>query len=266
MLTDPIRQFRSKEPQPPEPRRDVSRRVRSCLLGLAWIIVPASAAVSPGQAQDAAAAPVLRPLSTVSSETVGRSEIALLIGLGSAAVLSKKYENSRWMASKLDGAPTVFDVTVDLADRYGDGLTMGSSAIALSYLGRQFGSERAQMAGDGIGKSLVAAWSATWALKIIVGAKRPNGGAYSFPSGHTSTAFAAAPVLHEYFGDWVGYSAYAMAGMTAVARMEDNKHHLSDVLAGAAIGVVAGRTFGIGNGMSFGTSRSGSGLGIQYEF
>ena len=70
---------------------------------------------------------------------------------------------------------------------------------------------------------------------------RPNGGPYSFPSGHTAVAFSAAPILAQRYGWKTGLAAYALATATGLARMEDRKHHLADVLAGAAIGIGVGR-------------------------
>ena len=63
---------------------------------------------------------------------------------------------------------------------------------------------------------------------------------YSFPSGHTSAAFASATVLYEEFKDTsplLAYSGYLFASSTAYLRMANNAHWLSDVLFGAALGI-----------------------------
>ncbi len=88
--------------------------------------------------------------------------------------------------------------------------------------------------------SLLVSWGVVWALKVGVGAERPNGGRYSFPSGHTASAFAVAPILTEYYGWKVGVAAHALAVSTALARMEERRHYLADVLFGAAIGLAGG--------------------------
>jgi membrane-associated phospholipid phosphatase len=69
----------------------------------------------------------------------------------------------------------------------------------------------------------------------------------SFPSGHTASAFATATVLERRFGWTVGVPAYALSSYVASARIATNKHYLSDVLIGAAIGIAAGRTVSIGS-------------------
>lgn len=64
----------------------------------------------------------------------------------------------------------------------------------------------------------------------------------SFPSGHTATAFAAAEFLRkEYWkvSPWYGVAGYAMAATTGYLRMYNNKHWLSDVVAGAGIGILS---------------------------
>lgn len=64
----------------------------------------------------------------------------------------------------------------------------------------------------------------------------------SFPSGHTSTAFALAASLAILFprGRWIWF---AVATLTGLQRISENAHFVSDVLAGAAFGV--GVTYGV---------------------
>jgi hypothetical protein len=75
--------------------------------------------------------------------------------------------------------------------------------------------------------------------------QRPDGSAYnSFPSGHTAEAFASAEFLRQEYKDvspWYGIAGYAMAVTTGYLRMYNNKHWLSDVVAGAGVGIVSTR-------------------------
>ena len=61
---------------------------------------------------------------------------------------------------------------------------------------------------------------------------------YSFFSGHASAAFSLATVIAEVYKDQplIPYLSYGVAALTAYARMHDNKHWASDVLAGAVAG------------------------------
>jgi membrane-associated phospholipid phosphatase len=91
--------------------------------------------------------------------------------------------------------------------------------------------------------SAVVAFAYTSALKEVVGRERPNGQDHkSFPSGHTANAFALAVVAQHHYGWKVGVPAYALAGLMGASRVNQDKHWVSDVFAGATLGYVAGRT------------------------
>jgi len=80
-------------------------------------------------------------------------------------------------------------------------------------------------------------------LKKLTKKTRPNGGkvAHSFPSAHSSLAFANATVLYEEFIDTsptFAYTGYGFAVATGSLRLMNNAHWLSDVMVGAAIGIV----------------------------
>jgi len=63
----------------------------------------------------------------------------------------------------------------------------------------------------------------------------------SFPSGHSTTAFAFSSLIvaeHGFFP--YGFLATTMATITAASRINDNKHYLHDVVAGATIGTAYG--------------------------
>lgn len=80
-------------------------------------------------------------------------------------------------------------------------------------------------------------------LKQSTKERRPDGSnLYSFPSGHTAQAFAAATFLSEEYKTrytWMPYLAYSMAGTTGLLRMANNRHFISDVLMGAGLGILS---------------------------
>jgi len=87
-------------------------------------------------------------------------------------------------------------------------------------------------------------------LKHTVHATRPDGSDNkSFPSGHTAIAFSAATFMdrrygepwRQRYGNWAIPTLYGAAALTGIARVEANRHHWGDVLAGAAIGYGATR-------------------------
>jgi len=91
----------------------------------------------------------------------------------------------------------------------------------------------------------------TEVLKLAVGRERPNGqDNKSFPSGHTSNTFALAAVAQQHYGWKVGVPSYLLAGLMGASRVDQDKHWLSDVVAGAALGYIVGRTVVRVNGRS----------------
>jgi PAP2 superfamily len=80
-------------------------------------------------------------------------------------------------------------------------------------------------------------------LKVATRRLRPDGSDHrSFPSGHAALTFAEATVLERHFGWRKAWLGYAIASYVAASRLHDNVHHVSDVVFGAAIGSIAGRT------------------------
>ena len=88
--------------------------------------------------------------------------------------------------------------------------------------------------------SMVSTVGAAEVLKASVHSVRPDGSDNkSFPSTHTAVVFAAARFMDKRYGAQMApYTPwlYVAAGMTGVARVEANKHHWRDVLAGGALG------------------------------
>ena len=80
-------------------------------------------------------------------------------------------------------------------------------------------------------------------IKNITKVQRPDGfGKNAFPSGHTATAFAGAEFLRQEYKDvspWYGIAGYAVATTTGFLRMYNNRHWLSDVVAGAGFGILS---------------------------
>lgn len=89
--------------------------------------------------------------------------------------------------------------------------------------------------------SLGATYAVTTGLKHVISEERPDeSNDKSFPSGHTSSSFAAAATLHKRHGWEVGVPAHLVAAFVGVARVKADKHFVHDVIAGAAIGEAAG--------------------------
>lgn len=117
----------------------------------------------------------------------------------------------------------------------------GVAVYALNAFGvkgkNNFGNRTAILA-----KSLLLNELIVSSLKVGVNEERPNGGEHSFPSGHTSTAFALAQFMHHEFGDksiWYSIGAYSCATTVGIMRVAKNAHWISDVVAGAGFGMLS---------------------------
>lgn len=79
-------------------------------------------------------------------------------------------------------------------------------------------------------------------LKHTVSETRPDmTDDHSFPSGHTTLAFASATILcreYGYISPWITVGAYTTATATQVLRMQHNRHWINDLYTGAGIGMV----------------------------
>jgi undecaprenyl-diphosphatase len=89
-----------------------------------------------------------------------------------------------------------------------------------------------------------------WGIKSLVRRARPDWDhprrhrlrrprTSSFPSGHATSGFLAATLLSE--GSRAPAGWFALASVVAASRVHVRIHHASDVVAGAAMGAVAGR-------------------------
>ena len=94
-----------------------------------------------------------------------------------------------------------------------------------------------------MGTAYLMAGVTGYALKDFVNEVRPNGESFnSFPSGHTMFTFVGAEILRrEYWNvsPWIGISGYLIAAGTGFMRMYNGAHWLTDVLAGAGIGILS---------------------------
>ncbi len=89
-------------------------------------------------------------------------------------------------------------------------------------------------------KSGLLTMSVTYVSKAIINEDRPHQGEQSFPSGHTALAFASATFLHKEYGHispLISIAGYATATQVGVYRILNRRHWVSDVIAGAAVGI-----------------------------
>ena len=129
---------------------------------------------------------------------------------------------------------------------------LGAVAGGFYLLGRKTNNYRARETGVLSAEALVDSVIVSGALKEITQRGRPATGVErseffeggnSFPSGHSTQAWAVATVIaNEYkHRRAVQITAYGIATAVSVARFTGQKHYLSDVVAGSALGFAIGR-------------------------
>jgi membrane-associated phospholipid phosphatase len=211
--------------------------------------------------------------------------VSQLLPLTAAPAQRQPTHTIRWWEAAISvgaiGAVSIFDRRVD--DWVQNRRSSHSNAIARVFrtggepelvfgvaggmlaAGLISGNKNLQRSGGRVLASVVTAGLTTAAIKMIVGRVRPSdtNDQYAFkpftrndafPSGHTTVAFALATSLaEEIHRPWATALLYAGASGTAWSRLNDHKHWLSDVLAGAMVGITAGnviegrwRIFGLG--------------------
>jgi membrane-associated phospholipid phosphatase len=184
--------------------------------------------------------------------------MAMIKGLGHDVMNLPSRENLLWV-----GIGTGLSLAVHPADTHvnGDlsGHTLGNvfapgAILGQSYtllgiastvyaVGRIKGEPKVSHMGMDLIRSVAIAELMTQSLKYTVRRERPDhSGANSFPSGHAADTMAFATALERHFGWRYAVPAYVFASYVAMSRLHDNVHYLSDVTAGAAVGIIAGRT------------------------
>jgi membrane-associated phospholipid phosphatase len=143
----------------------------------------------------------------------------------------------------------------DIPTFYGSGPFVVGASLGTYAAGLAFGNEDVHIVGRLMFTSLTAASITAEILKVVMGRSRPYTGEsqwdfrwfekgddrHSFPSGHTTAAFAISTVLAESIDRlWARVAFYGMASLTGFARVRNNQHWASDALGGALIGIASG--------------------------
>jgi membrane-associated phospholipid phosphatase len=192
----------------------------------------------------------------------------LLLALGFAGLTVAMFPADKWVAGRLRSPSSnenqfIGRTTTGVEIIADPGSIVVGSAAYLA--GRLTHHKQLEDVGLHTTEAIVLGSGVTLVLKDILGRSRPfvtnstnprdfkfgkgfgDGDRQSFPSGHTTAAFAAAAALtsetHRVFPNytWVaGGLMYGAASLVGLARMYHNKHWASDVLLGAGIGTFSG--------------------------
>ncbi len=170
-----------------------------------------------------------------------------MAGIGASALLDKtirEREQSR-DSQTADRVASTFE-------QFGEAGAFGVMG-AFYVVGLAGHDQRARSVGeDGLIASLISGAIVAPALKFAVGRVRPRdtektfefhpfSGNSSFPSGHSTEAFAVASVISTHYDAvWVRVVSYGSAALVGYARIHHQAHFFSDVTAGAVLGTATG--------------------------
>jgi membrane-associated phospholipid phosphatase len=123
----------------------------------------------------------------------------------------------------------------------GGGIAVAGLTLGFFSAGRYSHSDRFRATTYDISQAVIINQVYTQVVKVATHRERPDGSNHqSFFSGHASNAFAAASVVALHYRR-LAVPTYAVATFIATSRLAANKHHFSDVVAGAGFGFGVGR-------------------------
>ena len=170
------------------------------------------------------------------------------LGVGLAASLAvmpfdEDIRDSSFNSELPKNAESNLGNVLDPGRHIGGRLFRYGSAVAAYGIGSLLGKPGVAELGRDLLRVQILTSGVTQLVKQTVRRTRPDGSnELSYPSGHTSGTFASATVLQRHFGWKVGVPAFSVASYVGASRLAHNRHYLSDVVFGAAIGIAAGRT------------------------
>ena len=170
---------------------------------------------------------------------VSSAENARLAVGGGILAATVHFNDHKWSD---EASPTATPYALQPGATYGNLAFQFPLGITWWIIGHVAGSDRAADAGRDIVRAQISGASWAYLLKYSVNRTRPNGDPRSFPSGHATASFATATVLQEHYGWKLGIPFYAAAAYVAAERVTEKKHWPSDVVFGAALGTISGRT------------------------
>ncbi len=160
---------------------------------------------------------------------------SLLIGSGTYAALNHSFINRYEIQEERNEYYSNFHVTADDYLQY--------APIAAAYTLTLF---KVKAKDDLLNMTIKLAKSELTMMAIVYplkklthGARPDNAAPTTFPSGHTAQAFLAATFLDEQYRHVFGGGGYVVPSSVGVTKIINNRHWISDVLAGAGIGMLS---------------------------
>lgn len=217
------------------------RAARTCAIGCALLICSwSSAAAQPATPTPPSIGTVLREVPRDLWRFISTDTATVLVFGGIAANAAHQWDDD--LAGEIETNVRLNDAMAP-GETYGNFTVQAFVGVGL-YAGGWFAKKgRLARTGADIMRSQILSQLYVQGIKYSTQRERPDASNnHSFPSGHSASAFATAGVLQRHYGWKVGVPATVVAGYVAASRVHDNRHYLSDVIFGAAMGIAAQRT------------------------
>lgn len=160
--------------------------------------------------------------------------------VGAAATAASKIPNSR-VEGYFAGKPE--RMFGEAGEYMGSAWVAAPTVAGMLFLGRKSEDARFRSFTYSLAQGYVINQSIALGIKKVARSQRPNQeNSLSFPSGHTASAFTWATTVDHYYGHKAGTLAYLAATYVGYSRLDERAHRLTDVVAGAAIGYIVGKT------------------------
>lgn len=171
------------------------------------------------------------------TNTFGNWPMLLILGGGIAAAESTYVDHD--VADHFRNNARLGNVD-KVANRFGEPYVIDSAALLTWGIAKLAHDEEIALTGETMLEALALTEGSVLGMKAAFRRTRPDGGNYSFPSGHAARTFAVASVLETLHGPKAGIPAFLIAGFISFTRVDQNSHYLSDVIFGAAWGAALG--------------------------
>lgn len=166
-------------------------------------------------------------------------------GLVAAAIAHPFDDNVQNSVKDSSGARNFFKAGKYVGSVYVQtGVAVGMYAIGRYALPPEQGTHTNKWShlGFDLVRSTILSQAFVQGIKYAVRRDRPTGECCAFPSGHAAATFATAAVIERHFGYRGAWPTIVAASYVAMSRLADNRHFLSDVVFGAAVGTATGWT------------------------
>ena len=171
-----------------------------------------------------------------------------LLGAGGVVLAAGAYVAADDLRSELDGP---MHGPSRLTDVYGGSSFNLPASLSIWALGEVGNKKGLRDLGADLTRTMTLTQFAVAPVKLATRRRRPDGSNHrSFPSGHTANAFAAARLIQRKYDMRWAWPLYILGACTGAGRVAGGHHYVSDVVMGAATGIIVGSSVKLRGGVA----------------